>query len=155
MSALHSPEIETETETVDMAAIGVRARAASEALAVASSDAKNAALMAAAVEIRNDRTSILAANAEDMAAARAARLSDAMMDRLALDETRIEAMATGQEDISRLDDPIGVVIAEWDRPNGLAIQRVRVHVLHASIRLSLDECLHVWRLQNRVDHLGA
>ena len=109
-----------------MAAIGRRARDAATTLAVAPTAAKNAALFAAAAAIRAECAAILAANGEDMAAARAAGQNPAMLDRLALDEARVEAMAEGFEDIAALDDPIGAVIAEWDRPNGLHISRVRV-----------------------------
>ena len=122
MTALHS----IEPDVTVMAAIGRRARDAATTLAVTPTAAKNAALVAAAAAIRADGAGILAANGEDMAAARAAGLNPAMLDRLALDEARVEAMAVGLEDIAALDDPIGAVIAEWDRPNGLRISRVRV-----------------------------
>ena len=69
---------------------------------------------------------LLPANGDDLAAATPAGLNAAMIDRLALDGDRVEAMATGLEDIAGLDDPVGAVIAEWDRPNGLHISRVRV-----------------------------
>ncbi len=69
---------------------------------------------------------ILAANARDMEAARARNLSAALLDRLQLNESRVEAMARGIEEIVALADPVGTVIAEWTRPNGLVIQRVRV-----------------------------
>ena len=122
MTALHS----IESSDTDMAGIGLRARDAATILAIASSEAKNTALRAAAAAIRADCVAILAANGEDMAAVNAAGLSAALLDRLALDETRVEAMAKGLEDIAELDDPVGAVIAEWDRPNGLHISRVRV-----------------------------
>ena len=122
MTALHS----IEPDVTVMAAIGRRARDAATTLAVTPTAAKNAALVAAAAAIRADGAAILAANGEDMAAARAAGLNPAMLDRLALDEARVEAMAEGLEDIAALDDPVGAVIAEWDRPNGLRISRVRV-----------------------------
>jgi len=122
MTALHS----IEPDVTVMAAIGRRARDATTTLAVTPTAAKNAALVAAAAAIRADGAAILAANGEDMAAARAAGLNPAMLDRLALDEARVEAMAEGLEDIAALDDPVGAVIAEWDRPNGLRISRVRV-----------------------------
>ena len=122
MTALHS----IEPDVTVMAAIGRRARDAATTLAVTPTAVKNAALVAAAAAIRADGAGILAANGEDMAAARAAGLNPAMLDRLALDEARVEAMAEGLEDIAALDDPIGAVLAEWDRPNGLRISRVRV-----------------------------
>ncbi|MCH7932225.1 MAG: glutamate-5-semialdehyde dehydrogenase, partial [Proteobacteria bacterium] len=84
------------------------------------------ALEAAAGAIRDDREAILAANAEDMAAAESQGLSKAMLDRLALDEARVEAMAKALEDIAAFPDPIGTVLAAWERPNGLKIERVRV-----------------------------
>ena len=108
-----------------MAGIGKRARAAAEILAFADPAAKAAALDAAASALRQETTTILAANAEDMQAARANGLSSAFLDRLHLTEARIAAMAKGVEEIAALPDPVGAVIAEWDRPNGLHIKRVR------------------------------
>ena len=110
----------------EMLAIGRAARRAADVLTRSSGAARNAALRAAAAVIREDRARILEANAVDMAKARSAGLSAAMLDRLALDAARIEAMAAGVEAIAGLDDPLGEVIAEWQRPNGLVIQRVRV-----------------------------
>ena len=118
--------IEATGGETGMAAIGERARAACAILAQTPADAKNAALHAMATAIRADAGAILAANAEDVADARARNLSDALVDRLALDETRVEAMAGSLEDIAALDDPIGAVMDAWERPNGLRIQRVRV-----------------------------
>ena len=109
-----------------MRALGREARAAAHTLATAPTDAKNRALLAAAAAIRRNESAILAANAEDMAAAKARNLGPAMLDRLLLDAKRIAAMATGLEEIAALPDPVGSVIAEWTRPNGLRIQRVRV-----------------------------
>ena len=109
-----------------MLALGRRARAAADQLTRTSGEVRNAALRAAAASIRSRAKPILEANARDMAAAEARGLSQAMLDRLMLDDKRIEAMAAGVEAIAALDDPIGRVIAEWDRPNGLRIQRVRV-----------------------------
>ncbi len=94
-----------------MAAIGAAARAAQRVLAVAPGEAKEAALAAAARAIHERRAELLDANAEDMAAARAGGLSAALLDRLALDEDRVEAMATGLEDIAALADPVGEVMA--------------------------------------------
>jgi glutamate-5-semialdehyde dehydrogenase len=109
-----------------MAPIGRAAVEAAQVLALAATAQKNAALAAAAVSLRARRGEILAANARDMKAGEAAGLSGAMIDRLRLDETRIESMAVGVEQVAALADPIGTVIAEWERPNGLRIQRVRV-----------------------------
>jgi glutamate-5-semialdehyde dehydrogenase len=87
---------------------------------------KDAALAAAAARLRADAAAVLDANARDMDAARAKGLSPAMLDRLRLDAARVEQMALGLEAIAALPDPIGTVLAEWTRPNGLRIQRVRV-----------------------------
>ncbi|MFQ5784658.1 MAG: glutamate-5-semialdehyde dehydrogenase [Alphaproteobacteria bacterium] len=124
MAVLHS--VETGDLHEAMSALGTAARAAAETLATTPGEAKNAALHAAARAIRERRDAILAANAEDMAAARRRGLSPALLDRLELSPARIEAMAAGLEAIAALADPVGDVIAEWTRPNGLAIQRVRV-----------------------------
>ena len=106
--------------------LGREAVAAAAALALASTAAKDRALAAAAAALRARVPELLAANARDMEAARAKGLSGSMLDRLALDEKRIDAMARGLEDIAALPDPIGATVAEWTRPNGLRITRVRV-----------------------------
>ena len=108
-----------------MLEIGRRARAASRVLALAAGDRKQAALAAAAKAIRDDAAKILAANAEDLAAARNNNVATAFLDRLMLDEKRINAMADGIEVVAALPDPVGKVMAAWDRPNGLHIERVR------------------------------
>ncbi|MGZ9112839.1 MAG: glutamate-5-semialdehyde dehydrogenase, partial [Rhodoplanes sp.] len=108
-----------------MRRIGLQARAAAMTLASASTESKNYALRQAASNMRGRAGSILAANAQDLAAGKAKVMSKAMLDRLALDEARIESMAKGLEDIAALPDPVGTVMAEWDRPNGLRISRVR------------------------------
>jgi glutamate-5-semialdehyde dehydrogenase len=105
---------------------GAKAREAARVLSLASTDAKNAALKAAAQALRKSTSAILAANAKDLAAAREAGRPAAFVDRLMLDEKRIEAMAHGLDDIAALADPVGTVIAEWTRPNGLKFERVRV-----------------------------
>lgn len=110
----------------EMLALGRAARSAADVLTRSSGEVRNQALGAAAAAIRSGRSAILDANARDMAKAKAAGLSAAMLDRLALDDARIEAMSAGVEAIARLDDPIGEVMAEWEQPNGLRIQRVRV-----------------------------
>ncbi len=109
-----------------MQEIGRAAVAAADELALAPTEAKNRALTAAAATVRARVADIMAANAADMAAATAAGLGAAMLDRLRLDARRIEAIAKGLDDIVALPDPVGTVIAEWTRPNGLRIQRVRV-----------------------------
>jgi glutamate-5-semialdehyde dehydrogenase len=109
-----------------MAPIGRAAVEAAQALALAGTAQKNAALAAAAQALRARAAGILAANAHDVKAGEAAGLSGAMLDRLKLDAARVEAMAAGVEQIAALPDPVGTVMAEWVRPNGLRIQRVRV-----------------------------
>ena len=109
-----------------MAPVGRAAVEAAEVLALATTAQKNSALAAAAAALRACVPEILAANAHDMKAGEAAGLSGAMLDRLKLDTARIEAMARGVEQIATLPDPVGSVMAEWERPNGLRIQRVRV-----------------------------
>jgi glutamate-5-semialdehyde dehydrogenase len=109
-----------------MHALGREAAASRAVLALSTGEARNRALLAAAGHIRAHAPQILAANARDMEAARARGLSAAMLDRLQLNDKRVESMATGIEQIAALPDPIGAVSAEWRRPNGLVIQRVRV-----------------------------
>ena len=109
-----------------MQEMGRAAVSAAERLALASSAAKDRALSAAATAVRAQAGAILAANAEDLREAQAAGLGAAMLDRLRLDERRVEAMARGLEEIVALPDPVGAVIAAWTRPNGLRISRVRV-----------------------------
>jgi glutamate-5-semialdehyde dehydrogenase len=111
---------------VTMERLGRNAVAAAPVLALAGTGSKNAALAAAAAAIRSGAAQILAANARDMSGARAANLTGALLDRLALDDRRIEAVARGLEEVAALPDPIGTIAAEWLRPNGLRIQRVRV-----------------------------
>jgi glutamate-5-semialdehyde dehydrogenase len=106
--------------------IGRAARAAAKQLAEAKPAVKRAALEAAAMELRASAKTVLRANADDVADAKSAGLTGAMIDRLALDEKRIAATATGLEVVAALEDPIGQTIAEWARPNGLKISRVRV-----------------------------
>jgi len=108
-----------------MADMGRKARAASRPLAVASTAAKNTALSAMADAIERSKQAIIDANAIDIANGEEAKLSPAMMDRLKLTPERIKAMADGVREIASLKDPVGEVIAEWDRPNGLHIERVR------------------------------
>src|SRR5580704_9053503 len=110
----------------EMAEIGRRAREAAAALSLASADSKIATLNNAAAAVRSRKADILAANARDLAEAGAQDLSSALRDRLALDPKRVEAIAAGLEAVAALPDPIGRVLAEWMRPNGLHIQRVAV-----------------------------
>ncbi|WP_038035332.1 glutamate-5-semialdehyde dehydrogenase [Thermopetrobacter sp. TC1] len=114
--------------TALMADVGQKARAAAEALAHAATEAKDAALKAMARIIRSRKDEIIKANAEDVQAARDAGRTDAFIDRLMLDDNRVEAIAAGLEAIAALPDPVGSVMAEWERPNGLKIARVRVPI---------------------------
>lgn len=109
-----------------MREIGLAARSAARVLALVTPEAKNAALNAAATAVRAQMVDILAANAKDLEAARANGTTGAFLDRLALNEKRIEAIAASLEDIAKLDDPVGTVLAHWQRPNGLVMERVRV-----------------------------
>jgi glutamate-5-semialdehyde dehydrogenase len=111
-----------------MRSLGHKAREAARELALAPASAKNAALLAAARELRSQTAAILEANARDLAAAREAESTPAFLDRLALDPKRVEAMAAGLEEIAALPDPVGTVLARWTRPNGLTIERVRVPI---------------------------
>ena len=109
-----------------MNSIGAAARRAAAALALTSGEQRNTILIAAARAIRKRSGEILAANAVDMSEAEKRGLSGSMLDRLMLDEERIEGMATGVEAVAGMHDPLGRVLAEWERPNGLLIQRVSV-----------------------------
>lgn len=109
-----------------MSELGVKARAAAGSLSLSSAEQRNQALRAAAVKLREHGETILALNRKDLDAARRRRLSSAMLDRLALDAERVEAMASGIEAISEMPDPLGRVLQAWQRPNGLEIQRVSV-----------------------------
>lgn len=108
-----------------MATIGKRARAAARPLATASTETKNRALEAMAKAIQAESETILAANAIDLVHARECGVAASFIDRLTLTPERIEAVAAGIRDIAAFKDPVGDVIAEWDRPNGLHIERVR------------------------------
>ncbi|HEU0216380.1 MAG TPA: glutamate-5-semialdehyde dehydrogenase [Stellaceae bacterium] len=109
-----------------MAELGRRARQAAARLALASAEAKVTALKAAAAAVRSRQNEILAANAQDVDAAKGNGIGAALLDRLALDPKRLESIAKGLEDIAALPDPVGHVLAEWERPNGLKISRVAV-----------------------------
>ncbi len=111
-----------------MLALGQAARQAARKLALATTAQKNAALGAMASEIRKSAVSIAAENAADVEAAKSRELKDSFIDRLTLTPQRIEAMAKGLEDIAALPDPVGQVMSEWTRPNGLVISRVRVPI---------------------------
>jgi len=117
----------TQTDNIPalMADIGTRAKSASATLGFASAEQKQKALENAAQAIWDDRENILSANEKDMTYAREKGLSDAMMDRLALDLDRIQAITDSLRSIAAQDDPVGQVLTEWDQPSGLNIQRVR------------------------------
>ena len=106
--------------------IGRHARAAARVLALAPAAQKDRALELMAAAIRAQKARILAANAEDIADARASSMSGAFLDRLMLDAGRVEAMAAGIDAVRALHDPVGVVTESWTRPNGMLIERVRV-----------------------------
>ncbi|MGR3837311.1 MAG: glutamate-5-semialdehyde dehydrogenase [Cognatishimia sp.] len=108
-----------------MADIGARAKAASAELAFAPAESKTKALMAAADAVWEARADIIDANAKDLDFGRDKGLSAAMMDRLMLDESRIQSICDGLRAVASQDDPVGEVLAEWDRPTGLNIRRVR------------------------------
>ncbi|HSC09138.1 MAG TPA: glutamate-5-semialdehyde dehydrogenase, partial [Steroidobacteraceae bacterium] len=110
----------------EMRELGERARAAAQILATTPRATKDQALRAGAASLRARQSDILAANAKDMAAAQERGLRASLLDRLALDPARIEAMAAGLEAIAELEDPVGTELARWRRPNGLDIARVRV-----------------------------
>jgi glutamate-5-semialdehyde dehydrogenase len=105
--------------------IGVRAKAASRELAFASAERKHAALIGAAEAVWKNRAAIVEANAKDLEYGREKGLSDAMMDRLLLNEDRIRGIVDGLRAVAEQTDPVGAVITEWDRPSGLHIKRVR------------------------------
>ncbi|MFM9897167.1 glutamate-5-semialdehyde dehydrogenase [Sphingorhabdus sp.] len=117
----------TDNDTL-MANMTANARSAARCLAGANDATKAAALLAAAGALRASVADILAANAKDVAAAVAAGISPAMLDRLKLDEGRIAAMASAVEQVATLEDPVGQIIDSRSRPNGLVMERVRVPV---------------------------
>ncbi len=116
--------LETELGST-MREIGIAARAAAHVLAHADAEAKSRALRGAAEAVRQHRAEILAANARDLDEAGRAQLSAAVVDRLILDEKRVSGIAGSLEAVAAFPDPVGAVLAEWTRPNGLAISRVR------------------------------
>ena len=109
-----------------MGDLGVKGRRAARRLATASTAEKDAALQEAANELRADATNILAANAEDMKLAEAQNVGKARLDRIMLDEARLEGIAQALEAIIKLDDPVGQSMANWQVESGLDITRVRV-----------------------------
>ena len=124
MSAL-KPEAATEIER-QVRRLAEEAKAAAAVLALASTATKNKALTEAAAAVRRSSAEILAANRRELEAADAKGMSAAFRDRLALDGSRVEAIARGLEEVAAQPDPIGAVLARWTRPNGLDIARIRV-----------------------------
>ncbi len=120
-AVLRPSELDVRAE---IRAIGAAARAAARTLANAPAEAKTRAILAAARILRERESEILAANARDLTEAHAKGLAPAFLDRLALDSKRIEAIARGLEDVAALPDPVGRVLATFERPNGLKIERV-------------------------------
>ncbi len=116
----------TSDVAATMAGIGRRAKAAARVLALASTEQKDGALTAMAQAVRAAKADILAANAEDIADAKSSGATPAFIDRLALDDTRIAAMADGLEVVRAQPDPVGKVTESWTRPNGMTIERIRV-----------------------------
>jgi glutamate-5-semialdehyde dehydrogenase len=120
-------DISTNTDlSAMMQAMGDAAQSAARQLGLASTDQKNTALNAMATSLRASEADIITANEKDLANGRDMGLSASMLDRLALDTDRISSMARGIEDIAGLPDPVGETIAQWDRPSGLNIARVRM-----------------------------
>lgn len=111
-----------------MLTLGHAARTAAKLLALAPPAQKNQALNAMAAKIRRSTADILSENRRDLEAAQSKDLKASFIDRLTLNEARVEAMAKGLEDIAALPDPVGEVIARWTRPNGLEFSRVRVPI---------------------------
>jgi len=120
-----APRLAENALGATLRAIGTEARAASDALAHASGEAKTRALHVAAEAVRTRSAAILAANARDLDEAGRTNLSPPLIDRLMLDAKRVEAIAAGLDAVAAFPDPVGTVLATWTRPNGLEISRVR------------------------------
>src|SRR3981189_3092728 len=122
--------LKTVESTSDIAGlmhdIGRRARAAARVLALAGTAQKDQALAAMAAQLRAHKAAIRAANASDVAEAKASGATSAFLDRLALDDRRVAAMAEALDVVRALADPVGTVTERWTRPNGMTIERVRV-----------------------------
>ena len=108
--------------------LGRQARDAARRLALLTADDKNTVLRQMARALRDATPLLIEANALDLGAGREKELSAAMLDRLRLDEARIEAMAAGMEQVATLPDPVGQVMEAWQRPNGIRIEQVRVPI---------------------------
>jgi glutamate-5-semialdehyde dehydrogenase len=112
----------------DILEMGKKARRGAQLLAVASTEQKNAALLAMAAQIRSNSAALISENQKDLGAARGKNMKQAFIDRLLLSDARIEAMAKGLEDVAALNDPVGLVLEKWVRPNGMEISRVAVPI---------------------------
>jgi glutamate-5-semialdehyde dehydrogenase len=126
LASIADTKLDQRLLKLDLLAIGREAKIAARALSLAPTEKKDIALRAAAASLRARKAELLGTNAADQKAARDALRPDSFIDRLTLTEARIESMARGLEDIARLPDPVGAVMASWERPNGLKISRVRV-----------------------------
>src|SRR5437016_9686012 len=118
----------SEDVRAEMLAMGVRAKKAASLLRDISDNQKRAALRAAAAAIRASTSEILAANRDDMTAAKAAGVTSSVLDRLAANNQRIEGMVAGIEAVASLPDPVGRELARWTRPNGLDITRISTSI---------------------------
>ena len=116
---------ELEKELILM---GKNARKASQILTLANSDLKNSALEAMAVDIEKNKENILEANIKDVEKAKANNISKSFLDRLILNDERIESISDGLREIIKIEDPVGQTMSKWDRPNGLNIERVRTRL---------------------------
>ncbi|MFN5578812.1 MAG: aldehyde dehydrogenase family protein, partial [Akkermansiaceae bacterium] len=114
--------------TEQIHAMGKKARAAAYQLAALSSDQKNAILRAMAQGLRDNEAEILSENQKDLTAGQEKGLSSAMIDRLKLDSSRLEAVASALEHVATLPDPVGQVLEDWTQPNGLRIEQIRVPI---------------------------
>lgn len=117
---------DVSTLQMEMETLGEQARQASRVLALSSDEVRNQALRQAATSLRDHRGDLLSANQQDMEGGRQRGLTSAQLDRLLLTDARIEGMAKGLEEVALLPDPVGRILAQWTRPNGLHISRVSV-----------------------------
>jgi glutamate-5-semialdehyde dehydrogenase len=124
MTVHNSTDAQIGNLTAEMMTIGAAARDAARAMREASAETKTRALTVAAAAIRSRATEILAANKADIEAAKAANMPAPMVERLTLNDARVEAMARGVEEVAALPDPVGRELARWSRPNGLDIARI-------------------------------
>lgn len=125
---MSSPKMTSEQIKDEILGMGKKARAAAHALALLAPEKKNEILNAMAAGIRNASAEILAANTLDISAGEEKGLGAAMLDRLRLNETRVEAIAAGVEKVATLPDPVGELLKEWEQPNGIRIQQLRVPI---------------------------